>query len=441
MNYVARFDVAGDRRKLQDTLSVSILYYAFLGAILGIALYFLGGFITDRLLDDGGVLRRTTILTSITYISINIFFQFLTIPFTAILQGMRRFAATKGLSSIMNILRYLLVIIAAVTTGRIDIAFMIILGLTLVRLLALIAIFVFKTTQFRGMRVHFDLSLLRTLLNYTSILFISRIIGLIHNQIDKVLIWFYMALNSMTIYDVIARPSALLRLVMSVLNSAVIPEVARLHELKDIAAIRDLYIRLVRFAYLILMPILAVLYVFIGDLLRLWVGASFEPYAYLAMILLSVYLVLPIPSIASTVVVGLEKVKPTIWIPIWATSINIILSITLLQVIGLAGLLVGTLVAELFMTFPYLRAMMKFLDFRMVDVLRPLNGVVATAGIAAALYIGVKRLLPETGFAVPIAAAAIFCLNCLVNYKYLLSERERSFIRGRMSAAKARMAL
>lgn len=441
MNYVARFEAAGNHKKLQDTLSVSILYYAFLGCLIGIILYLAGGLITGRLLDDNGAVSQSTVLASINYLSINIFLQFLTIPFTAILQGMRRFVVTKSLSSIMNVLRYLLITLAAIVYGRIDMAFLIILALTVVRLMVLLAIIVFKTPLFRRMRIRFDFALLRILLNYTSVLFISRIIGLIHNQIDKILIWFYLAVSSMAVYDVIARPAALLQLIMSVLNSAVIPEVARLHELKDMAAIRDLYIRLVRFAYLILLPLLAVFFVFIGDLLHLWVGPDLAQYAWLALILLSTYAVLPIPSVASTMVVGLEQVRQTIWIPVVATIMNIILSVILIHTIGLAGLLVATLAAELFATWPYLRAMQRMLEFGPGDIIRPVLSIALVALAAATLYLLIRYIFLEKYIALVISAAVIFCLNCLINYKYLLSDRERSFLRERLQAAKARMAM
>jgi len=117
--------------------------------------------------------------------------------------------------------------------------------------------------------------------------------------------------------------------VLTILNSAVIPEVAHLQETGDFEAIKGLYIRLVRFAYLILLPILAGFYVFIDILLRLWVGERFVPYSYLSIIILSVYLLLPLGSIASTMVVGLEKIRQTIWIPITTTVVNIVVSVAL----------------------------------------------------------------------------------------------------------------
>lgn len=439
MNYVARFEAADDREKLHNTLTASLAYYMVLGAILAAALFACADIITSRLLNDNGAVSRQTVMTSMTYISVNIFFQFLTIPFTAILQGMRRFVVTKGLNSVMTVLRYLLIITVALMYRRIDVAFGVILILTLLRLTALLGIFVFGLPEFRHFRVHFEPSLLWTLLKYTSLLFINRLVGLIHNNVDKVLIWLSLTVRHMTIYDVVVRPAALLRLVMSILNAALIPEVARRHELNDMTTIKELYLRLVRFAYLILLPILALLFVFMDKLLELWVGADFAAYAGLAVLLLSTYLILPVPSVASTMVVGLERVRQTVWIPIAATVINVVLSVVLLGMMGLAGLLTATLAAEIFAFVPYLRAMQRFLHFPIGEITRPVLQIFGVAAVAGAAYIGVRRLSLEWGAITVIAAAAVFSLNCFVNYRYLLTDQERSFLKERMRAARARM--
>lgn len=429
MNYVPRMVLNGDRRMLQDTLVVSVGYYGLIGIILGLVFYACGGFIAARLLHDNTLLSRSSVFHAITIISLMIFVQFLTVPFTAILQGMRRFVVTKGLSVAMNILRYALVVFIAVETGRIDYAFMIILGLTVIRLIALLVIFVFNVPQFRGIELRFNFPLLRTLMSYTSLLFVYRLIGLVHNQIDKVLIWLYLLVSNMTVYDVVVRPANILRLVLTILNSAVIPEVAHLQETDDYDAIKRLYIRLVRFAYLILLPVLAGLYVFVDILLRLWVGDRFVPYAHLSVIILSVYLLLPFGSVASTMVVGLERIRQTIWIPITATIINVILSLALLRWLGLAGLLVGTLVADLFAAIPYLRFMKRMLRFGIMEIVRPIAAIFAVAAAAAGGYVGVRTLMTGMPYVQTVAAVAVFAANILVNYRLLLTENEKSFFK------------
>lgn len=439
MNYVARFDADDDTRKLQDTLSAALVYYSAIGLVLGIAIFFGGEFITKKLLQDNASLSRESVLWSIGIISFNIFLQFITMPFAAVLQGMRRFVITKSVNSIITILRYGLIITFAILYHKIHYAFAIITGLTFLTLIIYLYYFATRMHHFHKMQVRFDFSVLKTLVNYSSVLFINRIIGLICNQIDKVLIWLYMVVANMTIYDVVSRPANLLRIVLTVLNSAVVPEVARMHQLNDIPAIRILFINMIRYAYLILLPILAILGVYINDLLKIWVGAEFVPHSYLALILLAVYIVLPIPSIASTMVVGLEKVRQTIWIAIVSTIINVILSITLLNSMGLAGLLVATLCAELFGLFPYLRAMRRFLDFEIVQLVKPLLPIAMINIFFLAIHFLQRKVLSGHIIWFAIIGAIIVLLNYLAHYRYLLGNDEKEFLLNRANAIKARI--
>jgi|GEM_PF-777887 len=428
MNYIARFETEGNDRKLQDTLSVALAYYATLGLLLGVALYLCGGLIAARLLGEHAAISRDSVMTALKYISINIVIQFLTLPFTAVLQGLRRFVIVKLVNSTMNIIRYLLLIFTALKYHRIDIAFLIITCLSAVMLFVYVALFHFKLSQFRRMHPRFDLSLLRRLFSYSTILFVSRIIGLICNQIDKVVIWWFQAVASMTVYDVVSRPANLLRLVLSVLNSAIIPEAARLHQIDDLTSLKLLFINLVRYAYLLLLPLVAGLYVFMDYLLHGWVGAQYADHSYLALILLSVYLVLPIPSIASTMVVGLEKVKQTIWISVAYTIIKVLLSLILWQSFGLAGLLLGTLGAELFYFLPYLKAMEKFLVFGWKEIMRPLAGIGAVAAGAAACHLTIRLVFPEKYVLIAFLAITVSLLHAAVNYRFLLRPDERQFL-------------
>ncbi len=428
MNHVARIDANGATTELEDALSVSLAYYAALGSILGVVLYLCGDIIASRMLGEHSALNKEEALTAMTYVSVNIVIQFMTLPFAAILQGLRQFVLTKSINSIMNIGRYILLIVIAVKFHRIDLAFLVIMCLSGVTLIVYVGVFFLRRTAFRGMRPRFNLTLLRRLFSYSGILFVNRLIGLLCNQVDKFLIWFFQAVAGMTIYDVVTRPANLLRLVLSVLNSAIIPEVARLHQINDLSSLRRLFVDLVRYAYLILLPLLAVLFVFMDYLLRAWVGELFASSSYLALILLSAYLVLPIPSIASTMVVGMEKVKQTMWISIAYTLVKIVGSLILLNVIGLAGLMIGTLLAEVFYLAPYSLSMKKFLEMEVEALVKPLVPIVAVSVVAVGSYLLVRLLLSDNYVAMGSCAGIILVIHAGVNYRFLLHDNERSYL-------------
>ncbi len=435
LNFVARYESEGNKHKIQDSLTVSLIYYGIVGLLLGGALYIFAGFIAERFIDDGGSLNRDAIILSINIVSLNVFLQFLTLPFTAVLQGLRRYVITKSLNSVLMVLQYVLVIVTAMYFKKIEIAFLVILGITGIRILSLVYIVGFHLSHFRPFRIRIRKEIVRSLFSYSSILFISRIIGIIFNQMDKILIWLYLAVTQMGIYDVVVRPANLIRTVISVLNAAVIPEVARLHHQKEIAQIRALYIKLVRYAYLLMLPILVVVAVYMDMLLQVWVGVELAQYAYLALVILSVYLIAPVVSMASTIVVGMELVKKTIWISIVASIINMVLSIVLVKSIGLLGLLSATLIAQVFMVFPYVYMMQHVLEMNIKQLFGPIMNILAVA-ILFVLGNMVLRLLCADTIIMILIAGSLALGHTFINYRYLLNVEERTYLLQKLGLSK-----
>jgi O-antigen/teichoic acid export membrane protein len=434
LNFVARFEAAGDRERIQDTLTISLLYYGIIGLVLGLALYLASGLITARFVDDAVSLNWAGVNRAVYIMAINVVVQFLALPLTAILQGLRRFVVTKTTSSVLMTLQYAMLMVAVMVYGRVDVALAVVLSITLCRLAVLSFIVWRRTDYFRPMRFRFRWDLLRMFFSYSSILLVSRVIGIIFNQMDKFLIWLYLAATHLTIYDIAARPANLLRMLITMLNSAIIPEVARYHEKNEIAPIRLLYINLVRYAYLLLMPLLAVLYGHMESILTFWVGGDLGQNYPLALVIISVHLLSPITAVASTMAVGLQMVKRVLWISIVGSVIKIGLSLLLLSPFGLIGILAATLIAELFMTIPYLVVMMRILEMKAGELFRPVLVIVAVAVPFGAVQAGVNHYFNSTTSIWLTTATVLVLLHSAINYRFLLRDREREYLMARLKA-------
>ena len=439
VTYVAKADAEDDKTTLHRLLSIGLAFYTTIGVLLGTGLYVASGLITGKFLAGDAGLGAEQIETAILIISVNLFLQFLSLPLTAMLEGLRRYTLSKTTNSALLIPQYILLMVVAAYTRRIDYAFAVLLGISCLRLIVLTALLRFKVPHFSGFSFSFEKQLFRKLTNYSGLLFINRLIGLVFNQLDKVLVWLYLVVSSLTIYDVVVRPANLLRLVLTITNSSLIPEVARLDRLGEKAKIAGLYTGMVRYCYLILLPLILVIGVYAEQLLSVWVGSELAVHWPLVLILLSVYLVQPIASVASTIVIGLERVRQTIWIAVLGTVINIILSLPLVGRFEIAGLLGATLVAQLVMIGPYVRVMTRLLDMSIGALLLPIGRILATALPFAAVHLLVRTQLSlETG--VTLLVAGIVTLAHLgANYRLLLTDVERGYVISRLLAYKARI--
>ncbi len=437
LNYVARYEAAEESSKIQDSLSVAILYYGGIGILLGGALFFLADTITARFIDESGLLNRNDVLLASKIISLNVFIQFLTLPFNAVLQGLRRFVITKSMNSLLMILQYIGLITVVIYFKEISTAFLVILCITSLRLALLIFITRFRTSHFKNMRFRIRSDIFRSLFSYSSILLVSRIIGIIFNQMDKFLIWLFLATTQMAVYDIVVRPANLIRLLITTVNSAIIPEVAHLHEKGDKQKIRELYIRLVRYTYLLMLPIILMLFVWMHDILTFWVGSELASNFNLAWIILTVYLLSPIGAVASTMAVGLELVKKVLWISIVASIINVTLSLSLLPIWGLAGLLLATLCAELFMAVPYYSFMKKTVDLKIRQLIFPIIWLFGLALPFTGVALLVWRFYSMKPYVWIPAVALLTALHYFMHYRLLLDDEERRYLLAKLRLGKA----
>ena len=126
--------------------------------------------------------------------------------------------------------------------------------------------------------------------------------------------------------------------------------------------------------------------------------------------------------------VGLEKVRQTIWIPITATSLNLVLSIMLLKSMGLAGLLVATLVSQVFGVVPYAVVSRKYLGTNLVPLARELSPTFLLAGLIGVVNWLLVGFAPFEMTTWLIVSVMLLSVNYLLNWRFLLSPEERSFI-------------
>ena len=108
---------------------------------------------------------------------------------------------------------------------------------------------------------------------------------------------------------------------------------------------------------------------------------------------------------------------------------KVVASMVLLNLFGLVGLMIGTLVAEISYLAPYTFAMRRFLDLSASELAKPLWSIVAVAGVAAACHLAIRLLFQDNYVAIAVSAGAIFAGHTLINYRFLLQDNERSYLR------------
>lgn len=429
MTYVAKWSAMSAYEQIQKALTVSVVYYGVIGLVLASVFAVSAPMLIDQFLKSSTHLARPLAVTAANCVAGTIVLQFLTVPLTAVLQGLQRFTTAKLINSVMNIIQYALLIAVVVTYGRIDLAFAALAGVAVLRLLTTAFVCGTAIPELSGLKLSVDWQLFRQLSSYSSVLFVSRLIGLVMNQIDKLLLWLFMPIAALAIYDIAYRPGNLIRMLTSFTYGAVIPEAARLHQIGAIDTIRSVYLSMIRYAYLMIAPLIVWIGVNAYDILYLWVGEELASHWRYVPLVLLVFLLNVIPSIASTVAVGLELVSRTIRISIAGVIATVVCSAMLIQPLGLTGLFLGTIVGQLVMVVPYFRLLNKQL---VIDA-SAYQSLIAIAGLsigAAAAHLAAQLLTPGASqiwvrFGVTLSIVA---LQYGAEGMVLLTKDERGFL-------------
>jgi O-antigen/teichoic acid export membrane protein len=423
MIHIAKYEINGEHDKIRNALFVSLIYYAIVGVVVAAGIFIASDWLSGRF--DPSEVRRTEVVDAVYLVALNALFQFLTLPFVAVLQGLHLFTLTKGISAIINIAQYVLLIAIAVWTHRIDLAFLSVSILTAIRL-AVFAIFCLKNIKYDNYKKN-DPSIFMILWKTSNTLFVNRLIGLVYNQIGKILIWWKLPIVNMAIYDVVNRPVSLIRVIGGMVYSATIPEVARLKYLNDNENIKILYLKLIRYVYILVVPGIVAISVNASRLLEAWISPSFAQYAPMVHILMLAAFITPVAAVASTIVVGLDMVKQTLWISVLGTLVNVVLAVILVETMGVMGLMIGVLLSELLMAIPYLLVMKRILAHQSMDLIAPLISIVTLAFGMSIMHIVISYGTYST-------VAWLFCVGALILAHYcfeivfLLESSERAFL-------------
>ena len=201
------------------------------------------------------------------------------------------------------------------------------------------------------------------LFSYSNWNFLGSIAQSIFAHTDALVIAWAMPVAALTPYALAASLSRYLERLLRPVDQVFFPVVADLHAREDIGALKRMYVRSSRIYLLLVAIVVAYSGVWAGDFFRLWVGEEFvvgprtESTPFLFHILLIALAGRLFPGIGLQVLLGMLRVKQQSCLLLLEATVNIILSIVLVQSHGLAGVAMATVLSVLLLrtfTVPWL---------------------------------------------------------------------------------------
>ncbi|MHB1131382.1 MAG: lipopolysaccharide biosynthesis protein [Chloroflexota bacterium] len=242
------------------------------------------------------------------------------------------------------------------------------------------------------------LSAVRTLVSFSSSLFVMQMATRVQTKTDEIVIGAFLPVSAITPYAIARRVSEMASLLSQQTSKVLVPLASQLDAQKDWLRLRNMYIVLSRLTLALSVLVGVTLVMLAGPFLTLWVGAAYAESAPLVAILTAAYLVDVSQMPASSVLQGAGRHRPLAIISVLAAVANLALSIVLVQRIGLVGVALGTLIPSavvgLGLALPYA---MRTLKVGLGEVLgRIWLPALLPAAPLVGMHLGLQQVLPPT---------------------------------------------
>jgi O-antigen/teichoic acid export membrane protein len=196
-----------------------------------------------------------------------------------------------------------------------------------------------------------DRAVFREIGPYSGRTFVLGLTNRLLHYSDFLVIALFLGTAAVAPYEVGYKVCFLTTYVFSVISSTLFPRFAALDARGEVAALRELYLRVVKGSLLVLVPIEIFLLVFGRTLLRVWVGPAnaLALDVFLVLVAMNVFHALGTP--AAMLLQSIGRNRELMYSEIANAVLNVGLSVVLVQRIGLLGVAVGTVVAHLLTSF------------------------------------------------------------------------------------------
>lgn len=353
--YVAHYHAKQDWERLNHVSNVIFAIYLGMG-LLAIITAGIIAWLAPHL-SDWGSISLFEIRMVILILGLNVFVGLAGSVFGGVLMGIQRFDIERGINLTGGILRLILtVLFLKAEWGLLTIA-MIFFVVTLVENLGN-CLFAFRQVKtFRIGPKYLDWKILKECGSFSGFAFIDAIAWTLIEATDSILIGIFFSPALIVPYYIALRLTQFINMPIAQIGKVFMPRAGELHANDDHHALQKLVLNGVSLSFLLVTGFFIGVYFFGNTLITTWIGPGYPQSHLILMILLGARIVALPVSIFRSVLYGMGKVKIPSLIYMGEAVSNLILSLILIQSLGLVGVALGTaipiLIAELGIILPY----------------------------------------------------------------------------------------
>jgi len=194
---------------------------------------------------------------------------------------------------------------------------------------------------------NFKISALKSLFSFSFWVLIMQMAVLLIYQANQLIISLFLSMGAITIYAIQTMPLMGIREINGIALSASTPAVADAHALDDKGFIKELLFKGTRINMILVVGLITVIIAMSRQIIYVWMGKDHAQYYYLCQLLLLSYAFSVMFSLVGNIIFGMGGVKTLGILAISGAMLTLIISIILVKPLGLFGLVLGNLIAQI----------------------------------------------------------------------------------------------
>jgi len=404
--YVAEFRGRGDMARAHRIVNSAFSYYLFVGAIAAIGLLALS-LVADRLFHLDPAMKPVADRLFL----IGAAFALVLWPtntFRGVTEAYQRYAVSAFVGAGCQVLAA----VVAVTALAFGWGVTALLTLTNLGMLAANLVFyaLLRRDQpdFRLVVPARDAETFRLMFRFSTYMFIGGIASLVVFQLDNLIVGAFVSVAAVATYNVAYLFQAAVKIVDNLIAAPPWVAGAEMEGQGDHRGQQRLFLRGTRYVAALFLPGIALIALFADPLIPHWMGEGFRDSVLPARVLVAGWLVASLWETGAGMVTAKGIVRPLTLIALASAGLNLALSITLVRVIGIAGVALGTTLPFLVVAPLVWRVILKTLDVKPSRLFaEALRGAILPLLVSVGAGASLLRLLPPPTLALTLGEMAL----------------------------------
>ncbi|WP_409303496.1 oligosaccharide flippase family protein [Peribacillus sp. SCS-155] len=279
--------------------------------------------------------------------TVNVALSFPLSIYSSILTAYERFAFLKIAGIISTILTNSVILVSLYFSYQ-SVAMAFISAIFSIGTKFFIMLYCYSKIRVRFSFTNYDPLVIKEILIYSFFIFVEIIVDQLYTNTDKIIIGAVIGPNEVAIYTIAMMFLTYFIQFSTAINSVFLPKITRMTTLdQNMNALSDLFIRVGRLQFIVLIFILSGFILYGKDFIMFWAGESYAGAYYMALIVMIPRIISLSQNLGIVILQAQNKLKFRVIIYLIIAIFNVAISIPLAKEYGGVGAAIGTLIATI----------------------------------------------------------------------------------------------